>query len=366
MKINFKHLSKDEIHGILSGLKASSYATGQIIDWIYRKSACSFDDMTNLSKQLRTQLKSIAFISSLQLLKKSVSLDSTQKFLFALDDSESIESVLIPNSTGQDRYTLCVSSQVGCSLGCKFCATGSLGFKRNLFAHEIVDQVITVTRIIARNQNAACGHDMKKALSQKVPVITNIVFMGMGEPLNNLKEVVNTLWRLIEFMDFPKKKITVSTAGVVPGMNILAETGPDIGLAISLNASTDETRSRIMPVNRKYSLKVLIQACRDFPLSPGRRITFEYVMFGGVNDSTEDARRLVPLLKGIRSKINLIPYNSSSHVSGALLSSFNTPDDKKVLAFQEVLKKAHMTVIIRKSMGSDIAAACGQLKAAYK
>ncbi|KPK00153.1 MAG: hypothetical protein AMK71_08670 [Nitrospira bacterium SG8_35_4] len=366
MKINFKHLSRDEIHAILSGLKASSYATGQLIDWIYRKSACSFDEMSNLSKHLRTQLESIACISGFNLLKNSISRDGSQKFLFGLEDGESIESVLMPNNTGHDHYTLCVSSQVGCSLGCKFCATGRLGFKRNLYAHEIVDQVITVRRIISRNQNAACGDGIKKTLSLKAPVITNIVFMGMGEPLMNINEVTTALWRLIEFMLFSKRKITVSTAGVVPGIYRLAKTGPDINLAISLNAATDETRNRIMPINRKYPLKKLIQACRDYPLSPRRRITFEYVLLGGVNDSAEEARRLVSLLKGIRSKINLIPYNSSPYLSDALMPSFDAPDDTKVLAFQEVLKKARMTAIIRKSMGSDIEAACGQLKAAYR
>jgi 23S rRNA (adenine2503-C2)-methyltransferase len=366
MKINFKHLSKNEIQDILSRLKASSYAPGQIIDWIYRKSACSFDDMTNLSKQLRIQLKSIAFISSLTLLKKSESQDGTQKFLFGLEDGESIESVLIPNSTGQDRYTLCISSQAGCSLGCKFCSTGSLGFKRNLFVHEIVDQVIAVKRSIARNQKAARRHDVKGLLSHNMPVITNIVFMGMGEPLNNLNEVIKALRRLIEYMDFSKRKITVSTAGVVPAIKSLAKTGLDISLAISLNASTDEVRSRIMPINKKYPLKKLLQACRDFPLSPRRRITFEYVLFDRVNDSIEDAHRLVSLLKGLRSKINLIPYNSSFRASGTAHPSFETPDDERVLAFQQVLKKAHMTAIIRRSMGADIAAACGQLKAAYR
>ena len=366
MKINFKQLSKNEIHGILKELKVPSYTTGQIIDWIYNKSARSFDEMTNLSMQLRRHLTSIACISSLTLLKKSVSRDGSQKFLFGLEDNESIESVLIPNSTGRDRYTLCVSSQVGCSLGCKFCATGSLGFKRNLFAHEIVDQVIAVRKIITRNQNATCSDDMKKPLSSKASVITNIVFMGMGEPLNNFIEVVNALWRLIKFMDFSKRKITVSTAGVVPGMNMLPKTGTDVSLAVSLNATTDETRNRIMPINRKYPLKKLIEACRDYPLSPRRRITFEYILLGGVNDALEDAHRLVALLSGIRSKINLIPYNPSYPKSGALTCSFEKADDTQVLAFQEILKKAHMTAIIRKSMGSDIEAACGQLKATYK
>jgi 23S rRNA (adenine2503-C2)-methyltransferase len=366
MKINFKHLSSNEIRDILAGLKAPSYAHRQIIDWIYRKSARSFDEMTDISKQLRTQLKSIAFISNLTLMKKRVSRDGTRKFLFGLEDGESIESVLMPHSTGQDRCTLCISSQAGCALGCKFCATGSLGFKRNLLAHEIIDQVISVKRSIAGDRNPDRRNDVKRGRSQKSPLITNIVFMGMGEPLNNLNEVVEALRRLTGYMNFSKRKITVSTAGVVPGMKALAETGLDISLAVSLNAPTDTVRSRIMPINRKYPLKTLMQACRDFPLPPRRRITFEYVLLDGVNDSEEDARRLVALLKGIRSKINLIAYNSSFRASGEPSPPFNTPDDERVLSFQQVLKRAHMTAIIRRSMGSDIAAACGQLKAAYK
>lgn len=365
MKTNFKHLSGNEIRDILSGLRAPSYTAGQIIDWIYKKSVSSFDEMTNLSKQLRSQLGSIAEISSLTPLKINVSSDGTYKFLFRLEDNESVESVLIPNSTGKNHYTLCISSQVGCALGCAFCATGGLGFKRNLLSHEIVDQIISVKRNISGNNHIDFSRNTRRSSPHRAPVITNIVFMGMGEPLNNLNEVVKSLRILIEFMDFSKRKITVSTAGVVPALYDLAVMGPDISIAISLNASSDETRNRIMPVNRKWPLKKLLQACRDFPLSPRRRITFEYVLLGGINDSLEDAHRLVTLLKGIKSKINLIPYNTSSRTS-ASVRTFNTPDDEKVLAFQNVLKKAHMTAIIRKSMGSDIAAACGQLKAAYR
>jgi len=361
MKTNFKRLSKKEIHALLSPLKAPSYASDQLIDWIYRKYVCSFDDMTNLPRQLRTQLQSLTAISSLKLIKMSASADGTRKFLFGLEDNETIESVLIPNTTGADRYTLCVSSQAGCALGCRFCVTGGLGFKRNLLAFEIVDQVIAASRIIVSGNHAA-----GRSSGRDAPEITNLVFMGMGEPLNNLSEVTEALRRLIEFMKFSKRKITVSTAGVVPGIRTLGESGLDVSLAISLNATTDVTRSRIMPINKKYPLKELIQACREYPLSPRRRITFEYVLLGGFNDSADDARRLVTLLKGIRSKINLIPYNPPSHAPVAGRALFEMPDDAKVLAFQDVLKKAHMTAIIRRSMGSDIAAACGQLKAAYQ
>lgn len=366
MKINFKQISGEEMLDVLSALHAPSYVTRQIIHWIYKKSASSFSEMTNLSKDLRSALTSVAWISALTLQKKSVSPDDTQKFLFGLDDHELIESVLIPNGKGKDHYTLCVSSQVGCALGCKFCTTGSLGFKRNLFAHEIIDQAIAVIKDLSGNNHNKGTHDIKKRPMQPVPSITNIVFMGMGEPLNNINEVIKAIKRLIEYMDFSKRKITVSTAGVIPGIEALAETGLDIGLAISLNASTDEVRTRIMPINKKYPLQGLLQACRDFPVSPRRRITFEYVLLDGVNDSMEDARRLVSLLKGIKSKINLIPYNSPLLPSKAHAAPFQAPDNERVLSFQQVLNKAHMTAIIRKSMGSDIAAACGQLKALYK
>ncbi|GBD97769.1 MAG TPA: 23S rRNA (adenine(2503)-C(2))-methyltransferase RlmN [Nitrospirae bacterium] len=348
MKTDLKQLSKAELTGFMEHSGQPPYRVNQIIKWIYKKTAASFDKMTDLSKDFREELKAIAVISNLSLLQRQVSEDGTQKFLFELKDGETIESVLMPNSKGRERFTLCISSQAGCATGCKFCMTGRLGLKRNLKASEIVDQVITVKRHI---ETWVHGPEAS---------ITNIVFMGMGEPLNNFNEVVRSLRNITGLMGFSKRRITVSTAGIVPGIRKLAYTGPDVNLAVSLNAATDRIRDEIMPVNKKYPLNKLIKACKEFPLSPNRRITFEYVMLGGINDSTADADRLVKLLSGIKSKVNLIPYNPL-HKS----IEFNPPLENKILRFQKTLRKAGLTVIIRKSKGSDISAACGQLKASY-
>jgi len=347
MKKNFRQLSEEDISRFIESTGQKPYRAKQIINWIYEKLACSFDEMTDLPKDLRDELNKAAYISNLHLLDRQISIDGSQKFLFGLEDGESIESVLIPNVRGRDKFTLCISSQAGCAMGCAFCATGRQGLRRNLRAYEIVDQVISVSRIIAP------------------AYITNIVFMGMGEPLNNFREVVDALRRLTDLMGFSKRKITVSTAGVVPKIHELAEKAPEINLAVSLNATTDEVRSRIMPVNKKYPLKELMKACREFPLSPFRRITFEYVLLDGTNDSKEDALRLVKLLSGIRSKVNLIPYNPYSLPDQDTRQLFRKPPEKKIHDFQNILHKAGLTAIIRKSMGADIAAACGQLKARY-
>jgi 23S rRNA (adenine2503-C2)-methyltransferase len=362
MKVNFKEISKEEIIKILDELGESSYRAEQILRWIYNKSACSFDDMTNLSRKLIDTLKDISFISCLDLTEQNISLDGSQKFLFELKDNETIESVLIPNSTGVNRYTLCISSQVGCSLACKFCVTGQLGLKRHLLAYEIVDQVLSVKRLLALEPAISKSSSLKRGRLKEDPLITNIVFMGMGEPLNNLDEVIMAIWKMTELMGFSKRKITVSTSGIVPGIYKLAEHDTGVSLAISLNATTDETRNRIMPINKKYPLKKLMQVCRDYPLPPRRLITFEYVLLDGINDSIQDAHRLVALLRGIRSKVNLIPFNPSSTSSADL----KKPDDDRILSFQGVLKKSGVTATIRKSMGSDISAACGQLKASYQ
>jgi 23S rRNA (adenine2503-C2)-methyltransferase len=242
---------------------------------------------------------------------------------------------LIPD---EDRLTLCISSQVGCAMRCGFCLTGGMGLVRNLRAHEIVDQVISVNRIIAPAR------------------ITNLVFMGMGEPLANFDEVVEALWRITGLMGISKRRITLSTSGLVPKMRELAERAPEVNLAVSLNAATDEVRSRIMPINRTYPLKELLDACRRYPLRPRRRITFEYVLIRGMNDSTGDAKRLVKLLSGIPCKVNLIPFNPGEE------NTMQRPSEEKVLAFQRVLTDSHMTALIRESRGQDILAACGQLR----
>ena len=277
------------------------------------------------------------------LLQKQISIDGTIKFLFGLEDNESIESVLIPNTKGESMYTLCISSQVGCAMNCLFCKTGSLGLKRNLKSYEIVDQIISAKRLLKSGD------------------ITNIVFMGMGEPFNNFNEVSNALIKITGLTGYSKRRITVSTSGILSGIKKLAEEGPDVNLAISLNASTDHIRSKIMPINKKYPLEKLMKACREFPLAPRRHITFEYVLLGGTNDSINDAERVVELLKGIRSKVNLIPYNPVSPSS-----NLKKPSRIRILKFQDIINKAGITTMIRKSKGSDISAACGQLKAGYK
>lgn len=315
-----------------------SYRAKQLLHWMYIKYAQSIEEITEFSKDLRERLSGIAYISRSLLIKRQVSIDGTEKFLFGLEDGEGIESVLIPEP---DRLTLCISSQVGCAMGCMFCLTGKLGLRRNLKAYEIVDQVIAAGRIILPRR------------------ITNVVLMGMGEPLANFNEVVEALWRMTEIMKLSKRRITLSTAGIAPKIIELGEKAPHVNLAVSLNATTDEIRDRIMPVNKRYPLKVLLDACRRFPLEPRRRVTFEYVMLDGINDSIDDAKRLIKLLRGIPCKVNLIPFNP---FEGCL---FRRPSDEVILTFQRVLLDGNVTALIRKSRGQDILAACGQLKTGY-
>ena len=342
MKTNLRSLSKTELIQFIERMGQKPYRAKQIINWLYKRLATSFDEMTDLSKEFRGDLEKKAYIRNLVLLQKQVSSDGTEKFLFKLEDGESIESVLIPNTKGNAKYTLCISSQVGCAMNCLFCRTGGLGLRRNLRSYEIVDQVISSKRLAKSGE------------------ITNIVFMGMGEPFNNFKEVRDALVKITDLIGYSKRRLTVSTSGIIPGIKRLADEGPDVNLAISLNASTDEIRTRIMPINKKYPLGKLMKACRGFPLAPRKHITFEYVLIGGVNDTPEDAERVAELLKGIRSKVNLIPYNSVGPTTG-----LRKPSESNVLKFQDIINSAGITTIIRKSKGSDISAACGQLKAGY-
>lgn len=334
-KINLKALSKKEITAFLQELGLPVYRAEQLLHWMYERYAASIDEITVFSKSLRAMLNEHAAISNISLAGSMRSSDGTEKFLFALEDGQTIETVLIPD---KDRLTLCISSQAGCALGCAFCQTGRLGFIRNLRAYEITDQVVAVQRRIRPKK------------------ITNIVLMGMGEPLANFTEVAEALRRIVGFIGISGRRITLSTAGVVPGMKLLAEQVPEINLAVSLNATTDETRSRLMPVNRKYPLRSLIAACREYPLKPRRRITFEYILISGINDTAEDAKRLARLLSGIRCKVNLIPLNPSEQ------GTLKRPTDSRILAFQKILTDNHITALIRESRGQDIFAACGQLR----
>ncbi|MDA8173406.1 MAG: 23S rRNA (adenine(2503)-C(2))-methyltransferase RlmN, partial [Nitrospiraceae bacterium] len=249
--------------------------------------------------------------------------------------------VLIPDGK---RLTLCLSSQAGCRMGCGFCLTGKIGFKRDLLPHEIVDQFL-------QTRNAVYGNLPE--------TITNIVFMGMGEPLDNLDNVAEAIKRITAFARFSKRRITVSTSGMAPGIQEFAAKAPGVKLAVSINAATDSVRSSIMPINRKYPLQKLIAALRDFPLAPRDRITIEYVLLKRVNDAQADAKALAGLLRGIPCKINLIPYNGPENCENG--RAFNMPDENTTMAFQDVLVRAGYTAIVRKSKGKDILAACGQL-----
>jgi 23S rRNA (adenine2503-C2)-methyltransferase len=335
-RVNLKELSKHSLESFLRRLGAPAFRTGQILHWIYEKYTADIQEITELSKEFRQRLSEVAYIGNLGLLDRKFSSDGTEKYLFGLEDGESVESVLIPDD---DRLTLCISSQAGCAMGCRFCLTGAIGFRRNLEPHEIVDQVISVSRAI--NPRA----------------LTNIVMMGMGEPLANFDNVVEALRRLTDLGKISPRRITLSTAGIVPKIIELAQKDPKVNLAVSLNATTDEVRDRIMPINRVHPLRELLDVCRRFPLPGRRRITFEYVLLKGVNDSIEDAHRLAKLLRGIPSKVNLIPFNP---YEGA---EFERPEEARIQAFQRVLLDAHMTALVRKSRGQDISAACGQLRA---
>jgi len=338
-KIDLKNLRPSELVEFLGSFGKERYRSIQILRWLYQKGVESFDEMTNLSKKFRQELSQIGFISTLSTLNMEQARDGTKKFLFQLKDGNRIESVLIPDKT---RLTLCLSTQVGCALGCRFCLTGKIGWKRDLMVSEILNQILAV----------------RKMLPEKTS-ITNIVLMGMGEPLANYK---NTL-KAIELMAHPdafkfsSRKITLSTVGLLPELEQLAEEKISFRLAISLNASEEETRSDLMPVNRRYPLNKILALCKKFPLRPRTRITFEYVMVEGINDSSQDAKRLLKILRGIPSKVNLIPLNEAPEIP------FKKTSEEKIKRFQEILLEGGLTAIVRTSKGREISAACGQLQA---
>jgi 23S rRNA (adenine2503-C2)-methyltransferase len=329
-------MSLEEIEVFFSHFGKEKYRARQLMKWLYQLNAGSFEEMTNLSKVFRIQIQELARIAHPEIERTQISKDGTKKILFRLEDGLFIESVLIP---GKNHWTICVSTQAGCRMGCTFCMTGKQGFKRNLLPSEITGQITMLRTNMPEGDN-----------------IKNIVMMGMGEPLANYKNTVKAI-RIItsDFgFGFSNRKITVSTCGIAP---MIGQLGKDIcvNLAISLNAPDNKTRDMLMPINRTYPLKILLDACRNYPM-PGRRmLTFEYILIADINDSPEDARKLAHLLKGIRCKLNLIAFNEYPG------STFRTPSEKKIKAFQHVLLNHHYTSIIRASKGSDILAACGQL-----
>lgn len=333
-KIDIKNLTPEGLVTFLGGLGKEKFRAGQIMRWVYKRGVVDFAEMTDLAKEFRTELEKRAYVSDWTPEHIETSRDGTEKYLFRLDDGESIETVRIPMDN--DRSTICVSTQVGCAMQCEFCLTGQYGLTRDLKAAEIVNQV--------------CG-------AMKRGTVNNIVFMGMGEPLHNLDNVVDALKILYSEsgLDFSPRKVTVSTSGLVPEMREFG-TRVRANLAVSLNATTDEVRDQLMPINKRYPLKELMAACRDFPMPPGQRITFEYILIRDVNDSLDDAKRLVKLLHGVRAKVNLISYNEHEG------SDFKSPNSNAIEAFQRYLLNRDIVAIRRASKGQDISAACGQLK----
>lgn len=328
----------------------------QLFRWLHQRLATSFDEMTDLKKDFRARLQERAAISGPTIADVKVSTDGTRKYQLETHDGHMIESVFIPNVSGPGRNALCISSQVGCAMGCTFCATAALKLKRHLSPGEIVGQLYAVTRDV---RALGTPVDAENEEPGKPPrPVTNIVYMGMGEPLHNYAGVVGSadLMGAEDGLAYSPRRITVSTSGLVPAIARLG-TDSEVHIAISLNATTDDVRSQVMPVNKRWNIEALMDACRGFPLRARRRITFEYVMLAGVNDTNEDAHRLVKILRGMRSKVNLIPFNPHP------LSPFRRPDEKRVAAFQRILDDAQVSTFVRTTRGLDIDAACGMLGA---
>ena len=320
---------------VKSGFEA--FHARQLYRWIHRRAVADFDQMTDLSRGLRTHLKSGFLVGGQRIIDDQVSVDGTRKFVLELTDGRRIESVFIPDTPAM---TFCVSTQVGCAMSCGFCLTGKMGLVRNLTAGEIAAQVRTLA--------VATG-----LLDQPF----NIVLMGMGEPLHNYDNTMKALRMLNaeQGMAVSPRRVTLSTVGIVPALERLAREPLMPNLAVSLHATTDEQRTALVPPNAKYPLGAILEACRRFPLKKRSRITFEYVLLAGVNDTLEDARRLATLLSGIKSKVNLIPLNPTPGIP------YERPSDARVDRFAQTLADRHLTVSVRKSRGRDIRAACGQL-----
>ncbi len=351
-KQNLKGFDREELAAFVTGIGEQPFRAKQLFRWIYGRAAANFEEITDLAKPLRQRLQEVAALEALTLVTRQIShRRDAEKYLFRLADGLHIESVLmheeIPNRP--TRHTLCISSQIGCPVDCKFCATGLMGLLRNLSAGEIVDQVLTVRRM---SENP----------------ITNVVVMGMGEPMLNYDALIKACYLLAddEGPNLAQRRIVISTSGLVPKIERFIKEGHKFRLAISLNATTDEVRNRIMPINRKYPIATLMQAARQYTRQAKQRVTFEYILLDGVNDTLADAERLKNLTRGIPCKINLIPYNpianlqESTHDSPSPIS-FQRPSFERIEAFLAAVRQGPNAVTLRWSKGDDIDAACGQL-----
>lgn len=354
VKCDVKSQTLEELQEQFQKWDCPTYRVTQLLDWLYRRKVTSWNVMTNLPKNLRQNLEHTFSLESLQLVRKQGSRDSTQKFLWRLSDGAFIESVLIPANPAlygeaSDRHTLCVSTQVGCAYGCRFCASGLEGWKRNLGAHEIVEQVLAVERWHA----AESAED--KPLDR---LVNNLVIMGMGEPLANYENLLKAL----KILNAPwgggigARKITVSTSGLAPQIRKLADEPFQFRLAISLHGATDEVRTKIMPVNRKYPLSELASACEYYQSRKGKMITLEYILIKGVNDGMDQIKPLADLARRLNAKVNLIPYNK---VEGL---PWERPEESAQDRFAAALTARDVTATLRREKGHDIDAACGQLR----
>jgi len=328
-----------ELEDLAVELGASRYRGRQVATWLYRKGVVDLAEMSDLSKDFRAALAERIRAELPELERATPSQDGSRKLVFRLEDGARVSAVVMPD---EGRTTLCLSTQVGCGYACAFCLTGTMGLTRNLTAAEIIGQLLAARAQLADGES-----------------LTHIVFMGMGEPLANYAALVQSLRVLTDAklgLGYSPRRLTVSTVGLVSGIEKLAREDLKVNLAISLHAASDEIRSRLMPVNRAWNLEALMRAVRAYPLAPRQHVFFEYVMLDGVNDTPEEAQRLVRLLRGVRAKVNLIPFNDWEG------SRFRRPPLARILAFQSILLDAGITTTVRWSKGEDIGAACGQLK----
>ncbi len=343
-KVNLRDLLPQELRTFFSLLGQSSYRTGQLLRWLYLRRVSSFAEMTDLSHRLRETLEEVAVLPRLEWANSSNSVQDTTKFLFALPDGNCIESVKMRylEHLGPGRVAVCLSSQVGCAMNCAFCASGKRGLVRSLKAWEMAEQAVQIQRLL-------------DPLNERV---ANLVFMGIGEPLANLREVLRAICLLNcgDGFGVGMRHIAISTSGLVPAIYQLAEKKLPLKLALSLHATTDEVRSHIMPVNKRWPIGELLEACRVYQQATHRRLTFEYIMLDHLNDTLEDADRLVKLLRGLRCLVNLIPWNAIDH------PTFKRSSHNRIRAFQERVNAGGLRCTLRCEKGADIDAACGQLR----
>ena len=340
--VDLAGMDEEELVSLCEEMGEPPYRGRQIFSWLYAHGVSEFSQMTNIPKGFRAKLGEAARLEILELDRESRSVDGTEKYVWRLRDGARVESVRIPmrNANGVMRWSLCISTQVGCAMGCAFCLTAKMGFIRQLSAGEIVGQFLAARNLLAPEER-----------------FHNVVFMGMGEPLDNFDATV----KAVKILTHPKangvspRRLTVSTVGIVSRLRDFVSAVPSVGLAVSLHAADDETRGKLVPVNRKWNLRALIDECRELPVGERRRITFEYVMLRGVNDSGQDAKELSKLLKGLKCKVNLIPWNPFPG------TPFERPGDEQVEEFRRILLAAGLVATTRTAKGVDILAACGQL-----